>query len=177
MTIARKTYLFVAALFVFLVATPPVMAQDDDEGDVVCWWCFEVQGDHMFVHGGEGCVSGINGTDHENMHCSRCGGTSECHVDRHDPGSCHIACGPAGDAMAALTEIQEALEGDDMTVVASALFRQRTGVYVEFLPEEGRIDLVLPCDPTKAFRTLPVLPEARAKLEVQLRAHSTATEI
>ena len=57
MAIARKVYLFAGALFVFLVASTPALAQGDGENgesDVVCWWCWELQGQHTFAHGGEG---------------------------------------------------------------------------------------------------------------------------
>lgn len=177
MTIIRNAYPLVAALFLCLTASPPINAQEEEEdeevGEVVCWWCWEVEGGHEFVIGGERCVGGIPGTDEEAMHCSRCGGTTECHP--WQPGPCHRACGPTGDAVAALTEIQKALDGGDITVVASALNRRRTGVSIEFLPDGGRIDFILPCDPTTTFRTIPVPPEARAKLELRVRTESAAT--
>ncbi len=49
--------------------------------------------------------------------------------------------------MAVLTEVRKALENEDITVVASALLRDRVGVSVDFIPDRGRIDLLLPCDP------------------------------
>ncbi len=175
MRIARKTYLVVAALFVALVATAPLNAQGDEgdeEGEVVCWWCMELNdGSHTFGYGEQGCNSDLVGPDDDNVYCSRCGRTSDCHPGRYDPGPCHIACGPAGEAetMAALTEIQEALDGDDVEAVALALGSQRVGVSVEFIPAAGRIDLVRRCDPTRAVRTIPVFPEMRAELEAELR--------
>lgn len=176
MMIARKIFPFLAALFLLLVGVggAPVGAQEG-EGPVVCWWCWEIEGGHEFVIGGEGCVDGIDGIGDEYMHCSRCGRTSDCHVMQWRTGPCHIACGPEGDAIAALTEIREAIEGDDVTVMASALSRPRTAVSVEFLPEQGRINLVRPCDPDRVFGTVPVLPQVRAMLEVELRSRSTTT--
>ena len=166
----------VSALALLLVGILPVEAQSQEGagGEVVCWWCWEVGGEHLFAHGGLGCVGGIDGTDEEQMHCSRCGRSSECHTD-YQLGPCHIACGPTGDAMAALTEIQQALDGDDMTVVATALTRTRAGVSVEFLPDGGRINLILPCDRSKVFRTIPVVPGARTRLEEALGANSRTT--
>ena len=178
MTIARKSFPFLAALFLFLVAGggAPIGAQEEGgEGEVVCWWCWEFGGSHIFLPGGERCVSSIPGHGHPLMHCSRCGGTSECHVDDWGDGDCHRACGPSGDALAALTEIREVMEGDDVTVMVSALLRPRTTVSVDFLPEQGRIDVVLPCDPDRVFGTVPVLPGVRAMLEAELQSRSTAS--
>ena len=105
------------------------------------------------------------------MHCSRCGGTSQCHTGQYKNGPCHIACGPEGDDVtAALTEVRRALDGDDVATLVLALGNRRAGVSVEFVPEAGRIDFVLPCNPTKVYRTLAVLPEKREELEAELRA-------
>lgn len=180
MTIVRKSFPFLTALFLLLVAAggAPVGSLDEEEGDeagVVCWWCWQIGGDHIFMPGGEGCVGGIPGIGHPLMHCSRCGGTSDCHVGEWRDGPCHIACGPEGDAMAALTEIREAMEGDDVTVIASALLRSRPAVSVEFVPEQGRINLVRACDPDRVFGTVPVLPGVRAMLAAELRSRSTVS--
>lgn len=183
MAIARRWYLFVAALFVFLAEGAPVEAQ----GGLTCGWCvlaYEdpnpvepglTEGHRFLAEGGDQC--GWEGHDYSGwLWCSRCGNTSECHEGMQSPGYCHIICGPAGDAVAALTEIEQALEDDDIGVVASALLRERNGVSVEFMPAAGRIDLVLPCDPTRAFRTIPVLPEARRNLEYELRILRASAE-
>ena len=77
--------------------------------------------------------------------------------------------------MAALTEIREAMEGDDVTVIASTLLRSRTAVSVEFVPEQGRINLVRACDPDRVFGTVPVLPGVRARLVAELRSRSTVS--
>ena len=55
-----------------------------------------------------------------------------------------------------------------MNVVASALMRERTGFSLEFIPEAGRIDVVMDCNATRAFQTIPVLPQARRSLEYEL---------
>jgi hypothetical protein len=74
-------------------------------------------------------------------------------------------CGPAGgDVAAALTEVEDALESGDVTAVAEVLLEPGTGLAFEFIPESGRIDLFLACDPDRPFRTIPVLPEARDRL-------------
>ena len=181
-TISRKTYLFVAALFVFLAASVPVDAQD-----VTCGWC-TMHGDlvdsgpgwaeyenvtHAFPGGGNEC--GWDGRNDESIVggpvCARCGGTSDCHTEEQD-GICHIACGPLGDLFSALTDVEEALESGDMIAVASALRQQRTGVFFEFIPEGGRIDVVLACDPDSAYDAIPVLPEARGRLQAALGLHT-----
>lgn len=167
MAITRRLYLFVATLFMFWVGAAPVEAQDVEAvGDVVCGWCRENNIGHGFDAFGEGCGGSGMGAQ-----CSRCGGTSTCHYV-YWPGACHILCGPDGDAQAALTEIREALASDDVTAVASALLRERAGVSVEFLPEGGRIDLLLPCDLTRPFSTIPVLPALRVALQAELQRYA-----
>ena len=168
MGIARRMYLFGATLFVFLAASPPAEAQF--LGEVVCWWCMETgDGRHHFTMNGRDCGSEGSYPGHPiPPQCVRCGKTSECHQAPW-PGSCHIACGPEGDAVAALTEIQEALEAEEIAVVASALARKRLGVFVEFIPEGGRIDLLLPCEPNEPFHTIPVVPELRKALVEELQ--------
>lgn len=173
MAMLRKAYLFVAALFLFLAPSQPAEAQF--LGEVVCWWCIETEdGMHGFTLNGRDCGTAGEMPDHPiPAQCVRCGKTSQCHYD-NQPGPCHIACGPAGDAVAALTEIQQGLEDEDITVVASALLRERTGVSTEFVPEGGRIDLLLACEPNKPFRTIPVVPELREALLAELHAHPRA---
>lgn len=178
MAIAKKLLLFPAALFMVLVGSAELTAQggeedEEDEGGLTCMWCKEGVGwfgetTHGFLLGGDLC--GWVGSGEGNQ-CARCGGTSTCH-HVYWTGECHIACGPEGDAMAALTEIQQALAGDDATVVASVLLRERSGVHIEFIPEGGRIDLMLPCDLTQTFRTIPVVPALREALEDHLQAHA-----
>ena len=98
------------------------------------------------------------------------GGTEDegCHYALMDGGS-RDACDDGVLALAVLTELRDALEGDDITMVASALMRERPGVSAEFIPEGGRIDLILACDPNKPFWTIPVLPELRRALEGELQ--------
>ena len=76
-----------------------------------------------------------------------------------------MACGPLSDLFSALTDVKVALEGGDMTVVASALHEPRTGVFLEFVPEGGRIDVVLACDTDRVNTAIPVLPEERDRLQ------------
>ena len=178
MAIPRRMYLFMAALFLSLAASAPVEGQDQG---LTCAWCWESGGDwhpgggplvHHFIANGELC--GWEGSGHgDQMSCARCGRTSTCH-GYDDPGPCHIACGPEGDAMAALTEIREALDSDDVAVVASALLRDRVGVSVEFIPKSGRIDLLLPCDPYRPYHTIPVVPEVREALMGELQTATLA---
>ena len=126
MVIAKRMYVFVAALFVFIAASTPVEAQF--LGEVVCWWCVEQDGEHGFTLNGRGCGSEGEYPDNPDAaQCVRCGNTSQCH-EGNMPGPCHIACGSAGDAVTALAEIQQALESDDITEVASALLMERNGV-------------------------------------------------
>lgn len=182
MTIARSTYLFVAVLLVFLAAWSPtgLRAQDGYGGGLTCGWCVQdptemiglpgviiiLEWEHAFLEGGNEC--GWEGHDHPGAQCSRCGRTSECHTDP-EWGDCHIPCGPDGDAVAALVEVEGALSNGDVTAVASALLAPRTGFSFEFRPEAGRIDLVLACDKNRVFRTIPVLPAARERLTALFR--------
>ena len=167
--VMRRMFLGLAALFLFHVSAQQAEAQF--LGEVVCWWCIEEEGEHGFNLNGQGCGSEGEYPGHPApSQCVRCGGTSECHYDDR-PGSCHIACGPAGDVLVVETEFQEALENEDITVVASALLKGRTGVSAEFIPEGGRIDLLLPCDPNRPVRIIPVLPQLRDALMVELEQH------
>ncbi len=184
MTIARKTYLFGTAVLVFLAASAPVeLRAQDDGGGLTCGWClqvpislgiYEIADLHGFPYEGGECGWEGSGQGHK---CSRCGGDgSSCHF-LPQIGPCHIACGPEGDGERAYAEIKEALEDDNMTVVASALLRERAGVSVEFVSGAGRIDLLLPCDPNRPFRTIAVLPEARERLEAELRLSPSVSAI
>lgn len=178
MAIARKLYLFVAALFVFLLAGVPTEVEAQG-GGLTCGWCV-MDGDvvaegpgwviyenvtHAFLGGGDEC--GWEGRDAPSIaggpYCSRCGRTSVCHTDFRD-GPCHRACGPLGDLLTALDEVEGALEGDDVTAVAAALRKPTTGGSLEFIPDAGRIDIVLACAPGRVYGSIPVLPEVRDRL-------------
>ena len=76
------------------------------------------------------------------------------------------------DAFAVMTEIKDALDRDDVALLAAAVSRDRVGVSAEFIPDGGRIDLILPCDPSVAYQTIPVLPRVNAELTEALRAAS-----
>ena len=180
MAIAKRMYVILATLFVCLAATAPMEAQ------LTCGWCLTrgtlytgpgiiLVGDieHRFPGGGDEC--GWDGHDECGVQCSRCGGKeSTCHTDWW-VGICHVPCGTAvNDALATLTEIEEAFDTDDMAVVATVLSKNRTGVSVEFIPDAGRIDLILANDPGRPFHTIPVLPDARDRLGIALAAYSSA---
>ena len=133
----------------------------DDNGDV-SWY----EGHRFLFEGGGECL--WEGHDEPAIICARCGGTSFCHADPMEPTHCnHILCGPARDAMAAAAEIREALETQDISVVASSLTRERAGVSVEFSPESGRIEVMLPCDLNRAAATIPVSPRLRVALAAE----------
>ena len=157
-----------------LVAANP----GDSNAQVTCGWCqsgphIYIDGDgdawllngHRFLYEGGGeCL--WEGHDQPATTCVRCGGSSDCHTWPQMPLWCdHILCGPAGDAMAAATEIRDALDTSDGSVVASALNRERAGVSVTFIPESGRIDVMLSCDLSKAVETIPVSAELREAIE------------
>lgn len=153
----------------------PTESEAQVGGGLTCGWCtpridvwvdpgiiiiFPVK--HAFPNGGNQC--GWDGRDDPGATCSRCGGTSFCHTDFRW-GPCHIACGPAGgDVAAALTKVEDALGSGDVSAVASALLDPSASFSFEFIPEAGRIDFFLACAPDRAFRTIPVLPEARDRL-------------
>lgn len=187
MTIVRRTDLFLAAVLALLMTSVPVEGVAQDEGDVTCGWCV-MRGDlvrsgadwtwyenveHSFPNGGNEC--GWEGRNDKSIgggpFCSRCGRSSTCHED-FQTGFCHIPCGPEGDLFAALTEIEEALELEDLTTVASALQVRTTGFSFEFVPDAGRIDAILACDPDRVFRTIPVAPEVRDRLKGVVVLHA-----
>ncbi len=171
MAIARKMFLSLAALFLLFASAQQTEAQF--LGEVVCWWCIETEdGQHGFTMNVRGCGSEGEYPDHPiPAQCVRCGKTSECHEENW-PGPCHIACGPAGDAVMAQAELQGALESEDISIVAATLLKERSGVIAEFIPDGGRIDLLLSCDPNKPFRTIPVVPTLREALVAALDLHS-----
>ena len=148
---------------------------DGDLVDEGSGWSVYDNVEHKFPGGGNEC--GWEGRNDKGIgggsFCSRCGGDSQCHQD-FQTGICHIACGPLGDLFSALTEIEEALELDDLTAVAAALQEPTTGASFEFVPGAGRIDAILSCDPDRVFRTIPVLPETRDRLKATVALHATA---
>ena len=168
-------FAFAGATMALVGATPPAQ-------EPVCASCMgadrytyyeedgssEENGDgHAFVYGEDGCVGGFLPT-----WCVRCGGSgSTCH-EEPQTGPCHIPCGPTGDAFAVMTEIKDALDRDDVALLAAAVSRDRVGVSAEFIPDGGRIDLILPCDPSVAYQTIPVLPRVNAELTEAPRAAS-----
>lgn len=176
MMIATRGFLFATAVVLFLAADTPVEAQE------VCWWSNTVENQHGFIFGGRHCPE-----DEKlpGLKCVKCeeGKRKEhegCHPVLMPGGADHEACDDGTAALVALTEIRDALGGDDVTMLASALMKERAGVSAEFVPEGGRIDLILACDPYKPFRTIPVLPEVRRALEGELqqtdRGEFTAAE-
>ena len=189
MAIARKMYLFVAALFAFVLVGAPVEVEAQD-GGLICGWCkhtydvvdyrvydgqwYQVLGNihHYFPGGGDECGWVGSAKDHilVGPYCARCGGSSDCHTDE-EPSTCHILCGPEGDIYAALIEIEAGLDRNDIAAVASALLEPQAGFFFEFVPTAGRIDVVLSCDATRAFRSIPVLPEANGRLKAATALH------
>lgn len=182
MATGRKFSACLAALFVFLAASPAIQAPDDEGGGdgLTCGWCragaFFVgaptleRGHHfLFDNGGE-CL--WDGHDAPGVVCSRCragGDQASCHTDIQSPGYCHVLCGPAGDAIVAIAEIREGLARQDVGLVAAAISRDRPGVSFEFIPREGRIDVILPCDRVRAFAAIPVLPHTLPELAAELQ--------
>jgi hypothetical protein len=67
-----------------------------------------------------------------------------------------------------LSGILEALDRGNVAVVASTLVRERTDASLDYIPEEGRINIVLACSPDRVNRVIPVLPKVREKLEAEL---------
>lgn len=105
----KKVFIALAALGLALGTVA-----GEASAQVVCRDCIEFfyfppDGDlegirmHAFVSPTQPCqaainlngANGINGGD-SLLECVRCGGTSDCHLEDM-MGSCHIACGPAGD--------------------------------------------------------------------------------
>ena len=170
MEIAWKTYLFVAALMVFLVVGLPneVEAQG---GGLTCGWCEELGPIHGFPNGGDKCGWPNPGQDYQ---CSRCGGTSHCHgfISWHAWGPCHMACGgtTAQQSLSdAVSDLRSGLDVMDLERVAETIASTRDGFSIEYLPEAGRIDLVLACAPSIPAGTVPVPPGIRPSLERALK--------
>jgi len=178
MEIARKTYLFVAALFVFLVAGPPTEVEAQG-GGLTCGWCWEmtlgsVGSVHWFPRGGDKCGWPNPGAGYV---CARCGGTSHCHGyhSKHRYGPCHILCGGQGpgedeEVLAhVVSDLRSGLATLDLGRVAETIASARDGFAVEYLPDAGRIDLVLACDPSIPAATVPVPPDIRPALDRALK--------
>lgn len=185
MTISRKTYLFVAALFVFMLAGVATEVEAQDGGGLTCGWCVMDFRDavlvdywgnvidewteyrHKFPGGGNEC--GWDGHDEPGATCSRCGGSTVCH-EGFRPGMCHIPCGPAGDDYAVAAEVEEALERGDVAAVALALHAPQEGFTLEFIPVAGRIEVAFSCGPSGAVQSIPVPPAARDRLQAAVAA-------
>lgn len=132
-------------------------------------WGSAINDHHRFPNGGGEC--GWPPGDA----CSRCGGTSRCHM-AWDTGPCHIPCGPGGGprAMArAVAEIEDALAARNMDAVAAAISSDASDATMEYLPDAGRIDVSLSCNPLVPVRTLPVPPEVRGDLGAALASHAS----
>ena len=61
------------------------------------------------------------------------------------------------------------LDAMDLERVAETIASARDGFSVEYLPEAGRIDLVLACAPSIPAGTVPVPPEIRPALDRALK--------
>ena len=137
---------------------------------LTCGWCYEMslRGSlvHWFPRGGSECGWPNPGAGYV---CARCGGKSHCH-GYHSPhrwGPCHILCGGQTTQKAlsnAVSDLRSGMDIMDLDRVAEAIAATRDGVWVEYLPEAGRIDLVLACAPSIPARTVPVPPEIRPAL-------------
>ena len=183
--IARKTYLLLAPLFVFLLVGVQTELEAQDGGGLTCGWCvmdsreghlFAPDGEylgpfteyrHRFTGGGNEC--GWDGHDELGAMCSRCGGTSDCHEEFRS-GGCHIPCGPGGDAYAVAAEVEDALERGDVAAVALALHAPQEGVSFEFIPAAGSIEVIFSCGPSGAVQSIPVPPAARDRLQAAVAA-------
>ena len=156
--------LFAAA--VLIIAPEPSSAQ------LTCGWCQEVDHwwhprIHGFPNGGDACM--FDGP--EDAVCARCGGESHCHgfLSWHALGPCHTLCGPAGgdggSFARAISSIREGLATKNLDVVAAMVARDAPDLSIEYLPDAGRIELILPCDPVAPAHTIPVAPDMRLALD------------
>ena len=163
MRISRKLYSLLLACVLSLLVTAPA------ESQVVCWWCLEVPGmGHIFYENGEGCASDVAGGP-STVECVRCGGSSDCHDEGWQEGSCHIKCGPAGGlAMEVVDGLLDAIAEEDVARLASALRQEKEGFSLDFIPEGGRIEVTLACSPVSPFRTIVILPTVREALEREI---------
>ena len=170
--LVRSALSFVAAVFVLLVAGWPT---EGEAQGLTCGWCIELDTPwgtiHGFPQGGGKCGWPNPGPAYQ---CSRCGGTSGCHglASPLASGPCHMPCG--GMAMHqsvsnALSDLRSGLDAMDIERVAEAIVSTRDGFSVEYLPEAGRIDVVLACASSIPARTVPVPPEVRSALDQALK--------
>ena len=65
----------------------------------------------------------------------------------------------------AVSDLRSGLDAMDLERVAESIGSTRDGFSVEYLPEAGRIDLVLACAPSIPAGTVPVTPEIRPALD------------
>lgn len=164
----------------------PSFSQDDPSlpREPVCGWCVRREEDdgfseHHFPSGGNGCQWPPPYPTPNHSSCDRRGGTSSCHRAWWE-GDCHIACGPDGDRPGGFDDvvaaIQTGLEERDMAGVAASVAAQYpSSLAVEYVPEAGRIDFVLACNPDAPASTLPVpTGDLRLSLEAELAALSMA---
>ena len=168
------TLLVAVGLGLFAGRPTPSSAQ------VTCGWCEEWTGpglrwgifpwygtQHKF-HSTGGCNwPRPDPDDDSEIKCSRCGGDSDCHFDS-DWGPCHMACGGSGDLAQAVGDIQKGIDTGDIGQVASLVLSGKAGLSIEYIPEAGRIDFVLSCDPERAAHTIAVHPQVRKALGIHL---------
>lgn len=162
---AGKNLLFVLAVPILLIAFLPTSTAAQ-----TCGWCHDFGFVwHSFPNGGDECP----GEAPRDGECSRCGGTSECHEDRQW-GGCHWHCGgeepPTAALNEAISEIEKGLETGVPAVVAAAVARDRGELLVEYVQEAGRIDFLLPCDPSVPIHSVAVFPDVRQALEAEIAA-------
>ena len=69
----------------------------------------------------------------------------------------------------AVSDLRSRLDAMDLDGVAETIASPRDGFSVEYLPEAGRIDLVLACAPSIPAGTIPVPTEIRPALDRALR--------
>lgn len=147
-----------------ITATPkPATA----EPEVTCWWCgwmnFSDGPWHTFFAGGEGCGFPQPQTMYSNVECSRCGGTSSCHVDDAQQGECHIPCG--GALAASVSEaIEAALEREDPSILLQVLGALPDGVSTRYDPVNGRMVVFMNCNPERPASYHAVSPGLRDAL-------------
>jgi hypothetical protein len=137
------------------------------EQEVTCWWCgwmnFTDGPWHSFFQGGEGCGWPKPSTMYSNVECSRCGGTSACHVDDPQPGECHIQCG--GQAAAKVgEELEEALDRNDLPGIRKLLADLEPGLRFRYDPTDARVLLFAECDDSRPVSAHAVSPRIRASL-------------
>ena len=164
--------------FAFFVGLP-----EAGSAQLTCGWCAEWESIpgyglgpfHAFAtEGGDQCGwPKPTASDGGQVTCNRCGGDSRCHIVI-ERGPCHILCGPAGDLAEAAREVQKGFDDGDLTLVARAILRERGDVSVEYIPRAGRINFVLPCDPTRIVHTIAVLPAVRRALNARIAGRIAA---